>query len=62
METLQLNNGISIPQMGLGVCQASDTTQSVKWAIDAGYLHIDTASIYGNEKQVGEGAPLLQNQ
>lgn len=56
--TITLNNGISIPQLGLGVFQTSDgeeTVDAVKWALQAGYRHIDTAKIYGNERSVGKG-------
>lgn len=52
------NNGVRIPQLGLGVWQASDedTERAVRFAIDeAGYRHIDTARIYGNEAAVGKG-------
>ncbi len=52
-----LNNGVQIPQLGLGVWQASEeeTKRAVRFAIDeAGYRHIDTARIYGNEAAVGE--------
>ncbi len=58
MTTLKLNNGIEIPQLGLGVFQTpkgEDTVNSVKWALEAGYRHIDTAKIYGNESDVGTG-------
>jgi diketogulonate reductase-like aldo/keto reductase len=44
--------------LGLGVFLCKDdeeTVNSVKWAIEAGYRHIDTASVYKNEKTVGEG-------
>lgn len=43
--------------MGLGVFQvdnAKDTKDSIKWALAAGYRHIDTAAYYGNEQWVGE--------
>lgn len=58
MENIKLNNGIEIPQIGLGVFRTpdgEDTVNAVKWAIQAGYRHIDTAKGYGNEKSVGEG-------
>ena len=50
-----LNNGVAMPMVGLGVWQASDeeTVQAVHWALEAGYRHIDTAKIYGNEAAVG---------
>ena len=56
--TIDLNSGTSIPQLGLGVWQASneETEQAVRSAIDdAGYRHIDTAAAYGNEELVGLG-------
>lgn len=55
--TLALNDGRSIPQLGLGVWRtpADETAQAVKAALGAGYRHIDTAAIYGNEAGVGEG-------
>lgn len=52
----KLNNGTEIPYFGLGVylTQAGDETiNAVKWALEAGYRHIDTAKVYGNEKEVG---------
>src|SRR5258705_2840191 len=51
-----LNNGRTIPQFGLGVFQvrSADTAEAVSTALQAGYRHIDTAEMYGNEKQVGE--------
>lgn len=54
---LSLNDGRSIPQVGLGVWRtpADETAQVVKTAIDAGYRSIDTAAVYRNEKGVGEG-------
>jgi 2,5-diketo-D-gluconate reductase A len=53
---LKLNNGVEIPQLGFGVFQVrpDDTVQAVTEALDIGYRHIDTAEMYGNEKQVGE--------
>jgi len=55
--TVTLNNGVKIPQIGLGVFRAADgdeTRNAVKWALEAGFRHIDTAAIYGNEESVGE--------
>lgn len=54
---IKLNNGVTIPQLGLGVFQVADgeTAQVVKSALDIGYRHIDTAAIYGNESGVGQG-------
>lgn len=50
-----LNNRVQIPRLGLGVYQISigDTLRSVRYAIKLGYRHIDTASLYGNEADVG---------
>lgn len=55
---ITLNNGVPIPQLGLGVFRTPDgeaTSDAVCWALQAGYRHIDTAMIYGNEESVGEG-------
>ena len=51
-----LNNGVEIPQLGFGVFQIkpADTVAAVTAALAAGYRHIDTAEMYGNEKEVGE--------
>ena len=51
-----LNNGRSIPQFGFGVFQVkpADTAEAVSTALKTGYRHIDTAEMYGNEKEVGE--------
>src|SRR5271165_5973844 len=54
--TIQLNNGVEIPILGLGVYQArsgEETQRAVEWALAAGYRHFDTARIYGNEADVG---------
>jgi diketogulonate reductase-like aldo/keto reductase len=52
--TITLNSGASMPQVGLGVWQSSGKTKSaVLAALQAGYRHIDTAAVYGNEAQVG---------
>ncbi|CAH2785962.1 MAG: Methylglyoxal reductase, dihydroxyacetone producing @ 2,5-didehydrogluconate reductase (2-dehydro-D-gluconate-forming) (EC [uncultured Paraburkholderia sp.] len=54
---LKLNDGNSIPQVGLGVWQAKpdETVIAVREALQAGYRHVDTAAIYGNEEGVGQG-------
>ncbi|MGZ4609839.1 MAG: aldo/keto reductase [Actinomycetes bacterium] len=54
--TITLNDGTSIPQLGFGVFQIdpAETAKAVGLALDAGYRHIDTAEMYGNEKQVGQ--------
>lgn len=53
--TTTLNNGVEIPQLGFGVFQIpeEETTAAVTAALEAGYRHIDTAAIYGNEAGVG---------
>ena len=52
--TVLLNNGVEIPQIGFGVflVPAEETRSAVTSALDAGYRHIDTARIYGNEEAV----------
>ena len=54
--TITLNDGRTIPQLGFGVFQVPppETRAAVTMAIGAGYRHIDTAQMYGNEKGVGE--------
>ncbi len=55
--TKQLANGVEMPRIGLGVYKMTEPDIAFKAmtsALDAGYRHIDTATVYGNEKQVGE--------
>ncbi|MGD1044073.1 MAG: aldo/keto reductase [Bacteroidota bacterium] len=55
--TVELSNGVPMPYFGLGVFQIDDgeeIKQAVKHALSAGYKHIDTASLYGNERGVGQ--------
>jgi 2,5-diketo-D-gluconate reductase A len=51
-----LNNGRTIPQFGFGVFQIppDETVEATLRALQAGYRHIDTAEMYGNEREVGE--------
>jgi methylglyoxal/glyoxal reductase len=52
----KLNNGVEIPLLGLGVYQSppgKTTERAVSCALKIGYRHIDTASLYGNESDVG---------
>lgn len=56
--SFELNNGVKMPYFGLGVFQSEDTKNSVINALDVGYRHIDTASIYNNEKEVGKAIRL----
>ncbi|TGL40841.1 aldo/keto reductase [Leptospira perdikensis] len=53
--TLQSNQSISVPQLGLGVWKSrpKECFEAVKSALSFGYRHIDTAAIYGNESDVG---------
>ncbi|HZG66817.1 MAG TPA: aldo/keto reductase [Herpetosiphonaceae bacterium] len=55
--TLRLNDGHSMPQIGLGTASLDDDTVApvVVTAIEAGYRHIDTAYRYGNQRGVGKG-------
>jgi 2,5-diketo-D-gluconate reductase A len=55
--SIQLNDGNAIPQLGFGVFQIdpSETAEAVERALEIGYRHIDTAEMYGNEREVGEG-------
>ena len=54
--SITLNDGNTIPQLGFGVFQIApkDTAKAVGEALEIGYRHIDTAEMYGNEKEVGE--------
>ncbi|GAA4108297.1 aldo/keto reductase [Aquimarina addita] len=54
--TFQLHNGVQMPYLGLGVYQSNndqEVVDAVQWALEAGYRHVDTASIYKNEEGVG---------
>src|ERR1700722_8016242 len=56
----KLADGYEIPTLALGVWQTPEGTQTkdaVRWALELGYRHIDTAQGYGNEQSVGEGFP-----
>jgi 2,5-diketo-D-gluconate reductase A len=55
--TRLLSDGTSIPLLGLGVWQVPNgtaTVDAVRWALELGYRHIDTAQAYGNEESVGQ--------
>lgn len=55
--TKQLENGVEMPRLGLGVYKMTEpdiAIQAITTALDYGYRHIDTASLYANEKEVGE--------
>ena len=55
-DVLTLNNGVTMPAIGLGVFQTppEETRDAVRAALSTGYRHVDTAAAYGNEKEVGE--------
>lgn len=56
--TITLNNDVAIPRLGLGVYQSpngAETVETVRYALEQGYRHIDTARIYRNEADVGAG-------
>lgn len=55
--TLLMNDGHTIPQLGLGVYKIPDALAAgtVQVALEAGYRHVDTAALYENERGVGEG-------
>ncbi|TFF69451.1 MAG: aldo/keto reductase [Promethearchaeota archaeon] len=53
---IELNNGVQIPIIGLGtwVLNGKEAYNAVSWALEMDYRLIDTATIYGNERKVGE--------
>ncbi len=53
---LTLNDGHTLPQLGFGVFQVppAATVEATTQALEIGYRHIDTAQMYGNEREVGE--------
>jgi diketogulonate reductase-like aldo/keto reductase len=54
---IELADGNELPMLGLGVWQVADgadAVNSVRWALELGYRHIDTAQAYGNEASVGK--------
>ncbi|MFW7395379.1 aldo/keto reductase, partial [Vagococcus fluvialis] len=56
LDSYELSNGLNIPKIGFGTWQTPDgdvAESSVTHALKAGYRHIDTAAIYGNEESVG---------
>ena len=55
--SITLNDGNTIPQLGFGVFQIDpdQTAAAVRSALEVGYRHIDTAQMYRNEKEVGQG-------
>lgn len=57
MDLITLNNGVTIPQVGLGtyLLEPDDAQSAVTYALDNGYTLIDTANVYVNERGVGRG-------
>lgn len=58
MQTIKLNNGIEMPDIGFGTWKAPEsdvTTRAVEAALQNGHRLIDCAAVYGNEKEVGRG-------
>lgn len=56
--TFKLHNGVEMPYLGLGTYQSDndqEVVDAVSYAVQLGYRHIDTASVYGNEEGVGKG-------
>jgi diketogulonate reductase-like aldo/keto reductase len=56
VSAVALANGVRMPLLGLGVFQVRsgrETEDAVRWALEAGYRHVDTAKLYGNEQSVG---------
>ena len=58
-ESYVLSNGVKIPKVGLGTWQSkpNDAYNAVLSALKLGYRHIDTAFVYGNEKEVPNYQP-----
>lgn len=53
---IKLNNGVQIPQLGMGVFKMQNEAefyQAFQWALEIGYRHFDTAAFYGNEQWLG---------
>ena len=58
---ITLTNGIEMPQLGLGVYKMSnpeETVEAITYALQAGYRAVDTAALYGNEKETGDAIRL----
>jgi alcohol dehydrogenase (NADP+) len=64
MKNLVFSNGDLMPILGLGTWKAKgeEVKQAVKYAVQCGYRHIDTAAIYGNEPEIGEALAELIDQ
>ena len=64
MKTLKFNNGDTMHSIGLGTWKAkgNEVKNAVKEALYAGYRHIDTAAVYGNESEIGEALSEVFNE
>ena len=64
MKTLKFNNGDTMHSIGLGTWKATgnEVKNAVKEALYAGYRHIDTAAVYGNESEIGEALSEVFNE
>ena len=62
--SLPLAGGTSIPQLGFGTYQIepADTVEAVRTALEAGYRHVDTAQMYGNEAEVGQAVADVRSE
>ncbi|KAJ1802823.1 hypothetical protein LPJ75_006070, partial [Coemansia sp. RSA 2598] len=57
VQNIKLNNGVLMPEIGLGTWKADEEGilfQTIKKAVDLGYRHIDCAKIYGNQAEIGK--------
>ena len=56
-DAADLSSGGRMPLLGFGTWQIKGkrAAEAVAWALDAGYRHLDTATVYGNEREVGRG-------
>ena len=56
MKYVKLNNDLQMPIIGLGTWRSNpgEVYQAIRWAIKLGYKHFDCASIYGNQKEIGQ--------
>lgn len=54
IESYTLNNGLSMPKVGLGTYGMKDIDEIYSAIVDCGYRHIDTASMYENETEIGQ--------
>lgn len=55
-DTVRFANGVNMPWLGLGTwrsAEGAEVERAVRWALELGYRHVDTAAVYGNERGVG---------